>query len=324
MKLVKTYGFLKKELDQIEATLQDSIQATHPILRKTSTQLLKAGGKRIRPVFVLLSSKLGEEDISEQAIHVAVSIELIHMATLVHDDVIDHAFLRRGKPTIRSKYDNRVAMYTGDYILACALESITNIQDPNLHQLLSDTIVELCIGEVEQIHQKYMLDQNLRDYLRKIKRKSAILIAACCKLGALLAGKSAYISKQIYKYGYYVGMSYQIIDDILDFTASEKQLGKPVGNDLIQGNVTLPILKAMQNQEFKHLIEDIFADSDEISNAQMQLILAEMKKTDAIEASYELSRRYLSKALSTLECIPDHYIKDIFIDIAKYIGNLRK
>ena len=163
MKLVKTYGFLKKELDQIEATLQDSIQATHPILRKTSTQLLKAGGKRIRPVFVLLSSKLGEEDISEQAIHVAVSIELIHMATLVHDDVIDHAFLRRGKPTIRSKYDNRVAMYTGDYILACALESITNIQDPNLHQLLSDTIVELCIGEVEQIHQKYMLDQNLRE-----------------------------------------------------------------------------------------------------------------------------------------------------------------
>src|SRR5699024_10150061 len=154
---------------------------------------------------------------------------------------------------------------------ACALESITNIQDPNLHQLLSDTIVELCIGEVEQIHQKYMLDQNLRDYLRKIKRKTAILIAACCKLGALLAGKSAYISKQNYKYGYYLGMSYQIIDDILDCTASEKQLGKPVGNDLIQGNVTVPILKAMQNQEFKHLIEDIFADSDEISNAQMQL-----------------------------------------------------
>src|SRR5699024_11804747 len=131
------------------------------------------------------------------------------------------------------------------------------------------------------------------------------------------------ISKQIYKYGYYVGMSYQIIDDILDFTASEKQLGKPVGNDLIQGNVTLPILKAMQNQEFKHLIEDIFADSDEISNAQMQIILAEMKKTDAIEASYELSRRYLSKSLSTIECIQYHYIKDIFIDIVKYIGNRR-
>src|SRR5699024_12731308 len=108
MKLVKTYGFLKKELDQIEASLQDSIQATHPILRKTSTQLLKAGGKRIRPVFVLLSSKLGERDISDQAINVAVSIELIHMATLVHDDVIEHAFFRIGKITNRYIY-----CYTG-------------------------------------------------------------------------------------------------------------------------------------------------------------------------------------------------------------------
>src|SRR5699024_911514 len=154
----KTYSFLKKDLDQIELTLTRTIQAEHPVLRKASTQLLQAGGKRIRPAFVLLAGRFGNYDLN-RLMTVAVSLELIHIATLVHDDVVDDAALRRGAPTVKHRYGNRVAMYTGDYILARALENITSIKDPLIHQLLSKTLVEVCIGEIEQIRFKYHWDQ---------------------------------------------------------------------------------------------------------------------------------------------------------------------
>src|SRR5699024_5373678 len=132
MKLTKTYDYLKKDLNLIENALNNVIQAEHPILRKASLQLIQAGGKRIRPVFVLLSSKICNQNI-DQLKTIAVSLELIHMATLVHDDVVDDAKLRRGKPTVKHIYGNRVAMYTGDYILALALEKITTLKDPKIH-----------------------------------------------------------------------------------------------------------------------------------------------------------------------------------------------
>src|SRR5690625_918268 len=169
MKLINTYRYLKKDLNAIERSLNKAIQAKHPVLREASLQLLQAGGKRIRPVFVLLSSQLGNVDI-DRVEKVAVSLELIHMATLVHDDVIDDAELRRGEPTIKKLYGNRVAMYTGDYILARALERISALEDPQVHDLLSQTIVEVCVGEIEQIKDQYNWNQHLRHYLRRIKR----------------------------------------------------------------------------------------------------------------------------------------------------------
>src|SRR5690625_928897 len=221
MKLAKTYGYLKKDLDIIENSINEVIQAEHAVLRKASTALLQAGGKRIRPVFVLLSGQIGTLDM-DRIKTVAVSLELIHMATLVHDDVIDDADLRRGKPTIRQLYGNRVAMYTGDYILARALEKITTIPEARVHRILSRAIVQVCIGEIEQIKDKYNWNQNLRDYLRRIKRKTALLIATSCKLGAIVSEVSDNDAHRLYLYGYYIGMSYQIIDDILDFTSSPK------------------------------------------------------------------------------------------------------
>src|SRR5690625_2015771 len=175
MKLAKIYGFLKKDLDEIEKALNEIIQADHPVLREASTQLLQAGGKRIRPIFVMLSGHFGNYNL-EKIKTVAVSLELIHMATLVHDDVVDDAELRRGKPTIKQRYGNRVAMYTGDYILARALENITTIKDPQIHKLLSRTLVQVVEGEIDQIEDKFNWDQPCRNYIRRIKRKTALLI----------------------------------------------------------------------------------------------------------------------------------------------------
>ncbi len=186
---------------------------------------LQAGGKRIRPVFVLLAGKFGHYDI-EVLKNVAVALELIHMASLVHDDVIDDADLRRGQPTVKAKWDNKIAMYTGDFVFALALELMTNIEKPLAHKILANTMVEVTVGEIQQIKDKYRFDQNFRDYFRRIKRKTALLIAASCQLGAIAADVDESIHKKLYRFGYYVGMSYQITDDILDFISTEEEAGK--------------------------------------------------------------------------------------------------
>ncbi|MGY0691776.1 heptaprenyl diphosphate synthase component II [Virgibacillus sp. FSP13] len=322
MKIAKIYGYLKKDLDRIEVALNSVIQAEHPVLRKASTQLLEAGGKRIRPVFVLLSGQFGNYDM-ERMKTVAVSLELIHMATLVHDDVIDDAELRRGKPTIRQMYDNRVAMYAGDYILARSLESITSLRKPNAHLVLSKTIVEVCIGEIEQIKDKYDWNQQLRDYLRRIKRKTALLIATSCKLGAIAADVPEEIANKLYRYGYYIGMSYQIIDDILDFTSSATELGKPAGHDLFQGNITLPVLYAMKDEAFHAQLKEAFASPDAVKETHMHDLVQALNQTDAISISYQLSDLYLKKALAIVEQLPNTKAKNTLRDIAKYIGKRR-
>ncbi|MBY7143488.1 heptaprenyl diphosphate synthase component II [Virgibacillus sp. NKC19-3] len=322
MKIAKTYGYLKKDLDVIEESLNKVIQAEHPILREASTDLLQAGGKRIRPIFVVLSGKLGNFNM-ERIKTVAVSLELIHTATLVHDDVIDDAKLRRGKPTIKHLYDNRVAMYTGDYILARALEEITALKQANVHHLLAKTIVEVCAGEIEQIKDKFNFEQNLRNYLRRIRRKTALLIATSCKLGAIVSDIPQEQADKLYQYGYYIGMSYQIIDDVLDFTSTSKELGKPSGNDLLQGNVTLPVLYAMQDKSFHASIRNKFQNPETVTEVEMEEVINELKKTNAIDQSYRMSNLYLQKALKALEGLPDHTAKEKLQDIATLIGRRR-
>lgn len=319
MKLPKTYGYLKKDLDRIESSLNHVIQADHPVLRNASTELLQAGGKRIRPVFVLLAGQLGDFQ-ADKINKAAVSLELIHMATLVHDDVIDEAELRRGKPTIKHTYGNRVAMYTGDYILARALEEISSIENPHVHRALSKALVEVVFGEIEQIEDKFNWDQTLRDYLRRIKRKTALLIATSCQLGSILSNLSNRQVKAMYQYGYYIGMSYQIIDDILDFTASSRQLGKPAGNDLLQGNITLPVLYGMQDEKFKQLLMDVFQNPEDVPEEEMSKVIEMLKSTDAIDRAYALSDLYLKKAIDTLEVLPNSRAKMSLETIARFIG----
>ena len=324
MKLANIYGFLRKDLQEIENELANTIDAEHPLLKEASIQLLRAGGKRIRPVFVLLAGHFGQ--FKEHELHikkVAIALELIHMATLVHDDVVDDADLRRGKPTVKQLYGDRAAMYTGDYMLAKSLTLITEVENPSLHKTLSKTLVKVVEGEIAQIEDKYNVEQDLRNYLRRIKRKTALLIATSCKLGAIASGATKKEANLLYRYGYNVGMSFQIIDDILDFTASEKELGKPTGSDLIQGNVTLPILYAMENERFYSRLSSLFDEPNKVNESNINVILEELKETDAIDRSYHLSYLYLQKPLHCLDSLPMNRARKTLETIAKLIGKRR-
>lgn len=317
MKLKMLYSDMRSDLDLIEKELEKAVNSSSDLLNEASLHLLLAGGKRLRPVFVLLAAKFGHYQI-ERMMRVAVPLELIHMASLVHDDVIDDSEMRRGQLTVKAQWNNRVAMYTGDFIFARALEYITEIENPEAHRILSYTMVEICVGEIIQIEDKFKLDQRLQDYFRRIKRKTALLISSSCHLGAVVSETDPKTAMHLKRFGYYVGMSFQIIDDILDFTSSDKELGKPAGSDLIQGNITLPILFLKDSPEFRPVLEH--ALSGNMSEIERLDLIKRIRESDAIAKSKAISDRYLKKALKEIDELPASSAKKSLRDIALYMG----
>lgn len=318
MNLKTIYASLRADLSTIEDEMERSVHTEQSVLLHTSQQLLRAGGKRLRPVFVLLAGKFGQYDFNKIK-EVAIALELIHTASLVHDDVIDDADTRRGKPTVKAKWNNQTAMYTGDYILSQAIDRITEIRSHKVHDILSKTLKELIIGEIEQIRDQYNWEQNLRQYLRRIKRKTALLIATSCRLGALVSDVPYRYQKHLERFGYYVGMSFQITDDILDFVSTNKILGKPSGGDLKQGNVTLPTLYAMAFPEIKEKIVTSFQNNS-ITEKSLQSILQLIRSSGAIEKATNLSNLYLKKAEKELLQLPSCSAQESLLEIANSIG----
>jgi heptaprenyl diphosphate synthase len=311
------YSDMRSDLDLIEKELEIAVNSSSDLLNEASLHLLQAGGKRIRPVFVLLAAKFGNYQIN-QMMNVAVPLELIHMASLVHDDVIDDSEMRRGQLTVKAQWNNRVAMYTGDFIFARALEYITNIDNPQAHRILSYTMVEICVGEIIQIEDKFKLDQRLQDYFRRIKRKTALLIASSCQLGAVVSGADEKTATHLKRFGYYVGMSFQIMDDILDITATDKELGKPAGSDLIQGNITLPILFLKDSPEFRSALEH--AISGNMTEIERLALVKRIRESNAIPKAKAISNRYLQKALKEIDALPTSPAKKSLREIALYMG----
>ncbi|MCQ6558033.1 polyprenyl synthetase family protein [Paenibacillus mendelii] len=320
MKLLDLYAKMKGDLDVIERELARSVTSDHALLTETSTHLLKAGGKRIRPVFVLLAGKFGhyELDVLQR---IAVPLELIHMASLVHDDVIDNAETRRGQLTVKSKWDNRIAMYTGDYIYGKALAIVTELSNPLIHQILAKAMVQMCIGEMEQIRDFFNTEQSIRDYMLRIRRKTALLIAISCQLGAVASDAEWPIANRLYRFGYNVGMAFQIRDDLLDLLGTEKQIGKPPGSDIRQGNITLPVLLALRENDIRErLLSEIKqirqADGEGDTKPALKLI----RKSEGIQIAEAMADRYITKAISALDGMPNIPAKKNLTDIAHFVA----
>ncbi|BAQ10812.1 heptaprenyl diphosphate synthase component II [Bacillus sp. OxB-1] len=317
MKLMSLYTNFRKDLTYVEKELERSVHSSSPVIEQASLHLLRAGGKRIRPIFVILASKFGDYSMQEMA-KVAVSLELIHMASLVHDDVIDDSDMRRGMETVKARWDNRVAMYTGDFIFSRALTSIGEIEVQAVHQLLADTMLEICKGEIIQIEYQQRVDQSIRDYLRRIKRKTALLLSSSCALGGLVSNVEPALVKRLGRFGYYAGMAFQIVDDILDITSTDKELGKPAGSDLLNGHLTLPILYIKDDVRFRPYMERAFDGS--LTESGRREMLAFIRRSGAIERAQKVSDLYLRKALGEIEAFPDGDAKKAFMQIAAFIG----
>jgi heptaprenyl diphosphate synthase len=321
MKLLDIYTSMKSDIAYIEDELEKTVRTEHALLSQTSLHLLKAGGKRIRPVFVLLSGQFGHYSL-ERLKHVAVSLELIHMASLVHDDVIDDADTRRGQLTVKSKWDNRIAMYTGDYIFAKSLSVLTVLEDPQLHRILSNAIVQVCIGEMEQIRFFFNYEQSIRDYLLRIRRKTALLFAISCQMGAIAAGSSQLDANALYAFGYNVGMAFQIRDDILDICGTEKEIGKPPGSDIRQGNITLPFILALRDRQLRDRMIGYIQEVQHAPNeADTSILLNMVRKSAGIKQATQLSESYINKAIKALRRLPENTARRSLVEIARFVGN---
>ncbi|SET52635.1 polyprenyl synthetase family protein [Paenibacillus sp. NFR01] len=317
MKRIPMFGTLNRDMDHIEKELYRSVQGDDDLLTETSLHLLKAGGKRLRPVFVLMGGKFGTYDL-EKLKRVAIPLELIHSASLVHDDVIDDADLRRGEPTVKAKWGDKIAMYTGDYIYAKALVMTSELRHPRVHQILSRAMVEMSIGEMEQIRDFFNSGQSVRHYLRRIRRKTALLIAISCQLGALAADAEPESARLLYNYGYNVGMAFQIRDDLLDLSGTEKQIGKPPGSDMRQGNITLPVIYTLEDERLRDELQKelvlIRTGQSGVGRA-VDMILS----GDGIARAEQLAGRYIDKALAALEALPANRMKKNLRDIAYFV-----
>ncbi len=301
MDFADVYQRYKPDLNSVDETLLRSVQSQNTRLTESSTQLVQAGGKRLRPLFALICSRFGPSREKEQLYLLGAALEMVHMATLVHDDVIDNSDMRRGRPTVRAQFGNRPAMYTGDFLFARAIWMFVRIGDPRVHQTMSAAMVEMCQGEIEQIRDFYRWNQPLRVYLRRVKRKTALLISVSCSLGALVAGAKPEVVNALGRFGYHAGMAFQIIDDVLDYVGDEAVVGKRVGSDLFQGNLTLPALYGTRCGPHAKDLQELIRPNMSAEDTGQAIGL--IRESGGIDMARNLARRYLNKAIRDLDIL---------------------
>lgn len=320
IRLIKNaiFGIVQNDLTALEAELLSVIHSPVHLITEISEHLVQAGGKRLRPALYFLSARCGDhEPVNIQPL--ATAIELIHMATLVHDDVIDNAATRRGIPTANSKWGNQMSVLIGDFLFAKAFSIVASNQvSERVMQVLTEIICSMAEGEIIQNKDTFNPDQSEMEYLERIAKKTADFIAASCELGALTAKMSHEDVQALRDYGYSIGMAFQITDDILDMTASSEQLGKPSGNDLRQGIVTLPVLYALQHSPSAAELRSIVS-TRAMSETQLERGLEIIHQTEAIDYSYRLVSEYLNRARSVLPAGMPADIKEAFLAVAEFV-----
>jgi len=317
LKQLWLFNQINSDLQRVEKELTKFVETGYPILQDSAVHLLAAGGKRLRPAFTLLAGKFYGYPL-ERLMPVAMALELIHMSSLVHDDVVDASLTRRGRATVKAKWGNIVSVETGDYLLAKSLMLISKIDHPEVARILAEISVEMCQGEIQQIKCSFDVEQTLKQYYYRIKRKTALLISACCKLGALVSGAPRRQVWALGAYGHSLGMAFQIVDDVLDITAKPSEFGKPIGGDLHQGIMTLPMILALktspESSQLKSLLKKIDKTDDEVRET-IDLI----KSTGAIDQSMQLVDLYIEKAKKHLLELPKIPTRKALVELAEFI-----
>lgn len=309
---------MKEQLGDVEAYLEDTVGHLPSPTRERALNILRAGGKRVRPAFAIMTASMfGKE---KEIIPLAAALEMIHMASLIHDDVVDQADTRRGRGTINALYGDGYAVYVGDYVLTRAIEIVC--QQPNsnrLLQIMADLSIEMSLGEVEQLRSAFDIKQTVEDYNYRIDRKTALLMASSCQAAAVASGASEDEIDIFYKIGYNLGMEFQIRDDILDMRSNTKKLGKPAGSDLAHGIMTLPTILVLQQdfaekEELLQLIENRFSGGQ----SEVERAIAIIIKQGGLEEASVYADGYLAQAKAYISQLPEFKRKKMLLSGVDY------
>jgi all-trans-nonaprenyl-diphosphate synthase len=308
---------VEADLDALLADLRTLIGAGHPILQAAAEHLFSAGGKKLRPGIVLLISRAISPDGQFTPRHrrLAEITEMIHTASLVHDDVVDGASTRRGVATVHSRFNHRVAVLAGDFLFAQASWHLANLDDLEVVKLLSRVIMDLADGEVRQGLFRYDTGQSFETYLEKSYCKTASLIANSARAAGVLSGLPADHLDALYSFGRQLGLAFQVVDDILDFTGSDQQLGKPAASDLASGYLTAPALYALQERPaLAGLIEREFSQDGDLQQA-----LDLVRGCEAIARSRSLAEGFAREAREALQWLPPSDSRGALLQLPDFV-----
>lgn len=315
------FDVIKSDLEVLEEGLLKAVSSENDLVTEVGTHLVKSGGKRIRPALCLLSAHGGPSFELAHVLPLAEALELIHTASLVHDDVIDEADTRRGSETANARWGNQVAILSGDYIFARAFHLIANQgYGERVSMRLAELVCNLSVGEIIQDHAIYQASRGMDDYYERIQKKTADFLEICCELGALVGGASVETAARLAEYGHSIGMAFQITDDLLDIEQTSEKIGKPAGNDIRQGIVTLPVIRALETSPDAEELRAIVTDMD-MTDEMVERALAIVKATDAVEFAKDKADEYLAHAKEVLpEELPEE-IREAYVMVADFIGD---
>ncbi len=332
----KLHEALNIELETIDEALSQVV-LTDPDVQPSSVisesilGLIRSGGKRLRPMMVIVGARFGEDALlyshseltpkpipmpADHTIRIAAILEYLHMASLIHDDIIDRSDLRRNEPTLHKLTDTYTATHIANYMMARAIEWATLSNHDDVIRIVGATSVltQLCIGEYQQLYNQFNFDITLDNYLEKTRNKTALLMANCLKSGAEIAGAAPHTCQLLFEFGECIGMAFQIRDDLLDYTHTSGDIGKPAGSDLRNGNVTLPVLFALEDPLLSPHIRSLHVDS---TAEEVQVVVDFITASDALVRSAELSTDYLQQATVIIEKLreyPAHTDLQVILD----------
>jgi heptaprenyl diphosphate synthase len=312
------YALVESDLDELSRRLREVGRGAHPTFGAASAHLFSSPGKMLRPTLVFLSSRFGPLAGDRVILDLAESLELVHTASLVHDDIVDRAEVRRNVPTVNAVWNDDVALIVGDYLFAKAYALAAVLPKPEVIAMVAQTVFALCDGELTEVAADAAMPSEAA-YLERIELKTASLYAACCQGAALLADADPEHVAALGAYGTNVGMAFQITDDVLDLVGEEDDLGKEVGRDLAEGMPTLPMIYAVAAQDggASRLAERIVARDK--AGVEMRDLIAEIRRSGGVQRARDKAHAFHDAALAALDRLPDRPERDALRAVADFV-----
>lgn len=304
-----------EELRQVEGRMREALITDEEPLTAILRGLFISGGKRLRPALTILASKFQQSDLSK-VMALAAAVEMLHTATLVHDDMIDNSFMRRGNPTLNAAWDDGVVVLVGDYLFARSAALAAETENPRIISLFAKTLMLISSSELREALS--IAKPNREGYYWRISKKTASLFAAATEGGALLSEAAEEEVQALRGYGYNLGMAFQIMDDILDFTGDEQELGKPIGSDLRQGVITLPVLYFLEENPDWESVERILRGG-EGREEDIHSLVARIKGSGAIRSSHLEAQGFTERAKEALSLLPANEYRQVMLELADYL-----
>lgn len=322
MDLQQIQALAQQDMDAVNDLIYQQLQSDVVLINQLGVYIVNAGGKRMRPMLTLLVAK-ALANKSSQHIDIAAIIEFIHTATLLHDDVVDESALRRGRETANALFGNSASVLVGDFLYTRSFQMMTKLNNMHIMNILSDATNIVAEGEVLQLMNCNDPDTSEESYMQVIYCKTAKLFEAATRLAAVVAQQPKHIEQAMQEYGKYLGTAFQLVDDIMDYTANAKEMGKNVGDDLAEGKPTLPLIYAMNNgtAEQRKLIRDAIEHCNGMDN--LDAILKALEDTGSLKYTQKIAEQEADKAIKALAVLPDSQYKEALIALTHIAANRR-